>query len=493
MSTASPAPVSTPPVEPGIVVGKSAHEIRLLLRMTNRHGLIAGATGTGKTVTLRVLAEGLSRAGVPVFMADVKGDLAGMALAGAANEKFVARAKELGVADFAFRPAPVMFWDLLGQQGHPVRATISDLGPLLLGRLLDLNETQNGVMTVVFKVADEQGLLLLDLKDLQAMLAHVGQNAKEYSTRYGNVSPASVAAIQRGLLTLEGQGADRFFGEPALDIHDLLRVDAAGHGVVNILAADQLMATPKLYATFLLWLLAELFEQLPEVGDLDRPKLVFFFDEAHLLFDEVPKVVLDKIEQVVRLVRSKGVGVYFVSQNPLDIPVSVLGQLGNRVQHALRAFTPKDQKAVRSAAETFRSDGSFDVSQAISELAVGEALASMLDVAGSPLAVERAKIAPPESRLGAIAPDERQQIIRASIFFGRYDKAVDRESAYELLKKRNEAAKSAEEASKKGGRRSSRQTPGEAVFMSTLRAVGTQLGHAIVRGIMGSLGGRRRR
>jgi DNA helicase HerA-like ATPase len=492
MATITPESGSAPPLDPSILVGKGSGEIRLLLRMTNRHGLIAGATGTGKTVTLRVLAEGLSRAGVPVFMADVKGDLAGMALPGVANEKFAARAKELGVADFAFRAVPVTFWDLLGQQGHPVRATISDLGPLLLGRLLGLNETQNGVMTVVFKVADEQGLLLLDLKDLQAMLAHVGENSKEYSTRYGNVSPASVAAIQRGLLSLEGQGADRFFGEPALDIHDFLRVDATGHGVVNILAADQLMATPKLYATFLLWLLAELFEQLPEVGDLERPKLVFFFDEAHLLFDEVPKVVLDKIEQVVRLVRSKGVGVYFVSQNPLDIPVSVLGQMGNRVQHALRAFTPRDQKAVRSAAETFRSDGSFDVSEVISELAVGEALASMLDVGGSPLAVERAKIAPPESRLGAITPDERQQLIRASTLFGRYDKVIDRESAYELLKERHEDAKNAEKPVK-DARRSSRQTPTEAVFMSTLRSFGTQLGHAIVRGILGSLGGRRRR
>ena len=385
-----------------VLIGKGKQELRLLARMTNRHGLVAGATGTGKTVTLRVMAEGLSRLGVPVFLSDVKGDLAGMAHPGAADPKFVARAHELGIADYAAEASPAVFWDVLGEQGIPVRATISDMGPLLLGRLLNLNETQNGVLNIVFKVADQQGLLLLDLKDLQAMLQHVGQNAKEYSTTYGNVSPASIGAIQRGLLTLSEQGAEKFFGEPALSIEDLLAVDAQGRGAVNILAADRLMGTPKVYATFLLWLLADLFEKLPEVGDIDKPKLVFFFDEAHLLFDEAPKIVLEKVEQVVRLIRSKGVGVFFVSQNPLDIPEAVLGQLGNRVQHALRSFTPKDQKAVRAAAQTFRSDGSVNVEQVIGQLAVGEALCSFLDEAGSPLPVEVGKIAPPRSRLGAI-------------------------------------------------------------------------------------------
>ena len=384
-----------------ILVGKGKDERRLLARMANRHGLIAGATGTGKTVTLRVIAEGLSKIGVPVFMADVKGDLAGMALAGTDDPKILQRAHDLGVAGFAWRASPVVFWDVLAEQGHPVRTTISDMGPLLLSRLLNLNETQSGVLSVVFKAADEQGLLLLDLKDLQAMLHHVGENSKQYSTAYGNVSAASIGAIQRGLLTLSEQGVDGFFGEPALDIHDLLRVDAAGHGVVNILAADKLMQYPKVYATFLLWLLAELFEKLPEVGDVEKPKLVFFFDEAHLLFDGAPEVVLEKVEQMVRLIRSKGVGVYFVSQNPLDIPDVVLGQLGNRVQHALRAFTPRDQKAVRAAAQTFCSDGSFDVEQVISQLAVGEALVSLLDESGSPSPVERSADCPAGKPLGS--------------------------------------------------------------------------------------------
>jgi len=481
-----------------IVLGKGASSCQLLSGMANRHGLVAGATGTGKTVTLRVLAEGLSRLGVPVFLADVKGDLAGMTLPGEPSEKFTQRAAELGIADYACRAVPVEFWDLFGQQGHPVRATISDIGPLLLARLLNLNETQTGVLNVAFKVADDQGLLLLDLKDLQAMLKHVAEHAKEISTSYGNVSGASIAAIQRGLLALSEQGVDGFLGEPALDIDDFLRVDAAGQGVVNILAADRLMTTPKLYATFLLWLLAELFEQLPEVGDPEKPKLVFFFDEAHLLFDEAPKVVLDKIEQVVRLIRSKGVGVYFVSQNPLDIPDDVLGQLGNRVQHALRAFTPKDQKRLRAAAETFRSDGSFDVEAAIGELAVGEALVSLLDEHGVPQPVDRARIAPPASRLGAIAPAERRALIDASPLAAGYTRSIDRESAYELLKARANAEEIADEQvetddATTGKRPARRQSPWEAMLTSTARSLGTQLGRTIVRGFLGSLPGRKRR
>ncbi len=474
-----------------VLIGKGKDEIRLLARMANRHGLIAGATGTGKTVTLRVIAEGLSRIGVPVFMADVKGDLAGMALAGAENPKFVERARELGVVDFGFKASPVVFWDVFGEQGHPVRATISELGPLLLGRLLNLNETQHGVLTVVFKVADEQGLLLLDLKDLQAMLQHVGENAKEYSTHYGNVSPASIAAIQRGLLTLAAQGAEKFFGEPAIDIDDLLKTDSAGRGVVNILAADKLMQSPKLYATFLLWLLADLFEKLPEVGDVEQPKLVFFFDEAHLLFEEAPKALLEKVEQVVRLIRSKGVGVFFVTQNPLDVPDVVLGQLGNRVQHALRAFTPRDQKAVRAAAQTFCTDGSVDVEQAISQLAVGQALVSMLNDNGAPLPVEWVQIDPPESRLGAISPEERQQLVRASKVFGRYEKSVDRESAYELLKARSPGA---EAGSATAGRQTTRQSPLGAMLTSAARSFGSQIGRELYRGILGSLlGGSKRK
>ncbi|MGD9645611.1 MAG: helicase HerA-like domain-containing protein [Pirellulales bacterium] len=481
-----------------ILVGKGAQSCHLLAPMCNRHGLVAGATGTGKTVTLRILAEGLSRIGVPVFLADVKGDLAGMSLPGEANEKFATRALELGVPDYEPRAVPVEYWDLFGQQGHPVRATVSDIGPLLLSRLLNLNDTQTGVLNVAFRAADDQGLLLLDLKDLQAVLKHVGENSREYSTSYGNVSGASVAAIQRALLSLEQQGLDGFLGEPALDIDDFLRVDAAGQGVVNILAADRLMTTPKLYATFLLWLLAELFEQLPEVGDPDQPRLVFFFDEAHLLFDEAPKVVLDKIEQVVRLIRSKGVGVFFVTQNPLDVPDDVLGQLGNRVQHALRAFTPKDRKRVRAAAETFRSDGSFDVEQAIGELAVGEALVSLLDEQGVPQPVERARIVPPASRLGTISPAERRAIVDISPLTARYARSIDRESAYELLKARAEAEERAAESDdqdpiKSPSSRSRRQSPLEAMLTSTARSFGTQLGRQIVRGILGSLPGRKRR
>jgi uncharacterized protein len=476
-----------------ILLGKGASEIRLLASMANRHGLIAGATGTGKTVTLRVMAEGLSRLGVPVFMADVKGDLAGMSQAGTANEKFATQAAQLSVVNYKPQAAPVIFWDARGELGHPVRATTSEMGPLLLARLLDLNDTQRGVLSVVFKAADDQGLLLLDLKDLQAMLAHVSENAKTYSAKYGNVSAASIAAIQRGLLALAEQGGDLFFGEPALHVEDLMRTDPAGRGIINILAAEKLMESPTVYATFLLWLLAELFETLPEVGDLDKPKLVFFFDEAHLLFAEAPKAVIERVEQVVRLIRSKGVGVYFVTQSPLDVPDNVLGQLGNRVQHALRAFTPKDQKAVRAAAQTFRSDGAFDVEKAITELAVGESLVSLLDEKGTPRPVERAKIAPPESRLGAITPQERTAALASSPLAGRYDQAIDRESAYEILKARAASAAEASEKGKPAAKRSTRQSPVEAAITSAARSFGTQIGRQLLRGIFGSLSGASRR
>ena len=376
-------------------IAKAKEEIALLAGMANRHGLIAGATGTGKTVTLRVLAEHFSRIGVPVFLADIKGDLSGLPLPGGENPKVVERVQQLGLEDFAFEGNPVVFWDVFGEQGHPLRTTISEMGPLLLSRILNLNETQSGVLTIAFKIADDNGLLLLDLKDLQAMIQFAGDQADQFTTQYGNISKASVGAIQRGLLTLEQEGGERFFGEPALNIQDLIQTDGAGKGVINILTADRLMQSPKVYATLLLWMLSELFEQLPEVGDPEKPKLVFFFDEAHLLFEDIPKALEDKIEQVVRLIRSKGVGVYFVTQNPLDLPEAVLGQLGNRVQHALRAFTPKDQKAVKAAAETFRVNPPLDVAQAITELKVGEALVSVLDRKGAPTPVERALIFPP--------------------------------------------------------------------------------------------------
>src|SRR5512134_2454503 len=419
---------------PLLVAKTGKTELHLLPALANRHGLITGATGTGKTVTLQTLAEQFSRAGVPVFMADVKGDLSGMAKAGGGHAKVAERAKLLGV-QLLHEPCPVVFWDVYGAAGHPVRATVSDMGPLLFSRLLALNDTQEGVLNLVFKIADDAGLLLLDAKDLRAILQHVGENAAQFTTAYGNVSAASVGAIQRGLLALESQGADKFFGEPMLDIADLMQVEG-GKGVVNILAADQLMNSPKLYATFLLWMLAELFERLPEVGDPDKPRLVFFFDEAHLLFDDAPKALLEKIEQVVRLIRSKGVGVYFVTQNPLDIPESVLGQLGNRVQHALRAFTPKDQKAVKSAAETMRPNPKLKIDQVITELGVGEALVSFLDEKGRPNVTERAFIVPPGSKLGPIGADERRKAIAGSSIAGHYEKAVDRESAYEILKSR---------------------------------------------------------
>ena len=419
-----------------ILIAKDSADLNLLPGMANRHGLITGATGTGKTVTLQVLAENFSRIGVPVFMSDVKGDLSGISQPGKENPKIRERIEKLGLGEFAFSGSPVTFWDVFGEMGHPVRTTISDMGPLLIGRMLNLNDTQQGVLTLVFKIADENGMLLLDLKDLRAMLQYVGDSAKEFTTTHGNISAASVGAIQRGLLTLESQGGERLFGEPALNIDDLMQTDSRGRGMVNILSADKLMNAPSLYATFLLWLLAELFENLPEVGDVDKPKLVFFFDEAHLLFADAPGALLQKVEQVVRLIRSKGVGVYFVSQNPADIPDNVLGQLGNRVQHALRAFTPRDQKAVRAAAETMRENPALDEEAVITELGVGEALVSMLDEKGRPTVVERAFILPPHGQIGPIDAAARAAIMQNSLLAGHYEKAVDRESAYEILKAR---------------------------------------------------------
>ncbi|HEY5683284.1 MAG TPA: helicase HerA-like domain-containing protein [Sulfuricaulis sp.] len=490
-------------------IAKSKDWIHLLPKMANRHGLIAGATGTGKTVTLQVFAERFSAIGVPVFMADVKGDLAGISQKGGGNAKVEARVKQLKPEGFAYQGFPVTFWDVFGEQGHPVRATISEMGPLLLARLLNLNDTQEGVLNLIFKIADDNGMMLLDLKDLRAMAQHVGDNAKDYTTAYGNISGASIGAIQRALLTLENQGAEKFFGEPALNLSDLMQTDD-GRGMINILAADKLMQSPKVYATFLLWLLAELFEQLPEVGDRDKPRLVFFFDEAHLLFDDAPRALLEKIEQVVRLIRSKGVGVFFISQNPLDIPDEVLGQLGNRVQHALRAFTPRDQKAVRAAAETFRANPKLKIETVITELGVGEALVSLLDEKGSPTVVERALICPPQSQIGPIDATERKSILSASPVRGQYEKTLDRESAYEILKVRAEksaAAAAAETtsepqagggllggllggASGKGGR--SRQSAGEAMVKSAARSIGSQIGRTLIRGVLGSLMGGRR-
>lgn len=411
-------------------------DLVLLPALANRHGLITGATGTGKTVTLQVMAERFSGIGVPVFMADVKGDLTGLSQPGTLTPKLEERIARLGVSTPTFAGLPTTLWDVFGEQGHPMRATVSDLGPMLLARMLGLNETQEGVLNLVFRIADDAGLLLLDAKDLRAMLQHVGDNAKQFTTEYGNISAASIGAIQRGLLTLDNQGADRFLGEPMLNFDDLLQTDATGRGIVNILAADKLMSAPRLYATFLLWLLSELFEKLPEVGDRDRPKLVFFFDEAHLLFTDAPKALLEKVEQVVRLVRSKGVGVYFVTQNPLDVPDTVLGQLGNRVQHALRAFTPRDQKAVKAAATTMRANPAFDAEAAITELGVGEALVSFLDDKGRPTIVERAFIVPPGTRIGPATPEERRALLAGSNVAGVYDQTVDRESAYERLRGR---------------------------------------------------------
>ncbi|APR03329.1 helicase HerA-like domain-containing protein [Thauera chlorobenzoica] len=485
-------------------------DLHLLPRLANRHGLITGATGTGKTVTLQKLAESFAAIGVPVFMADVKGDLSGIAAAGTASPKLLQRLVAIGIDDYVPRANTTVFWDVFGTQGHPVRATISDMGPLLLARLLNLNDTQAGVLTLVFRIADDNGLLLLDLKDLRAMVQYVGDNAKNFTTAYGNVSAASVGAIQRNLLALEEQGGDVFFGEPMLDINDLMQTDAEGRGVINVLAADKLYHAPKLYSTFLLWLLAELFEQLPEVGDPDQPKLVFFFDEAHLLFDDAPKALVDKIEQVVRLIRSKGVGVYFVTQNPLDIPETVLGQLGNRVQHALRAFTPRDQKAVKTAADTMRPNPAFDAAQAITELGVGEALISFLDDKGRPQLTERCFVIAPDSRLGPLTEAERGAAITGSVLHGHYERAVDRESAYERLRAQAEASAAAAQqtaAGREGGgglndilfgstgpRGGQRDGLVQIAAKTVTRTIGSSIGRQIVRGLLGSLfgGGSRR-
>ena len=421
----------------------AAGPLALLPEMSNRHGLVAGATGTGKTVTLQVMAEAFSRIGVPVFAADVKGDLSGISQPGSPSPKFNARLQRLHLSAFQFEPTPVTLWDVFGEQGHPIRATVSEMGPLLFARILNLNDIQSGVLTLVFKIADDNGLLLLDLKDLQAVLQYVGENSGAFQTEYGNISAASIGAIQRGLVTLSGQGGDRFFGEPALNIDDLLQTDAHGRGIVNLLAADRLMQSPQLYSTFLLWLLSELFEHLPEAGDLEKPKLVFFFDEAHLLFTGQTAVLKSRIEQVVRLIRSKGVGVYFVTQNPVDVPDTVLGQLGNRVQHALRAFTPRDQKAVKSAAETFRANPALDTATAITELEVGEALISFLDGKGTPGIVERGLVYPPHGQIGPITPEQRKTLMQTSLVAGVYDTPIDRESAYERLKNRAAASPAA--------------------------------------------------
>ena len=503
--------------EPLVLAKSGSEELCLLPALANRHGLVAGATGTGKTVTLQVLAEKFSRAGVPVFMADVKGDFSGISAPGSLSPKMKERLAMLKVDEPKWDGCPVVFWDVYGDQGHPVRATISDMGPLLLARLLNLNDTQSGVLTLVFKIADDNGLLLLDLKDLRAMLQYVGDNAAQFKTDYGNVSAASIGAIQRGLLELEHQGAEQFFGEPMLTIDDLMQTDSKGRGVVNVLAADRLMQAPKLYSTFLLWLLAELFENLPEVGDLDKPKLVFFFDEAHLLFNDAPKALLEKVEQVVRLIRSKGVGVYFCSQNPLDIPESVLGQLGNRVQHALRAFTPKDQKAVKTAAQTLRANPKLDTEKAIMELGVGEALVSLLDAKGTPSVVERAFILPPASKIGPVTPEERKKLVASSVIAGHYEKAVDRESAYEKLKGRTEEKQADAPPVKPGGKAApagAPQQPGaggmlsdilfgstgprggrrEGVVEAAAKSMARSAGREILRGVLGSiLGGGKRR
>lgn len=501
-----------------ILVAKNTAEIFLLPELANRHGLIAGATGTGKTVTLQLLAESFSAMGVPVFLADVKGDLAGISQPGGQSTKIQERVKQLKLDDYTPAGCPVTFWDVFGEKGHPIRATISEMGPLLLSRLLQLNETQSGVLNIVFHVADQNGLLLLDLKDLRAMLQYVGDNAAQFTTQYGNISAASIGAIQRNLLALETQGADKYFAEPALNLDDFIQTDANGHGIVNILAADRLMQSPRVYATLLLWLLSELFERLPEVGDPPKPKLVFFFDEAHLLFNEIEPALLERIEQVVRLVRSKGVGVYFITQNPRDVPDNVLGQLGNRVQHALRAFTPRDQKAVQTAADTFRPNPKVKTAQAIMELGVGEALVSCLDEKGQPQIVERAFIIPPRSQLGPITPQQRQQIMANSIVAGVYDKVVDRESAYEKLTqavKQAPAEASQEQASGGfwgsifGGSNSSaplpRATRGrqpdsmttiatKSIVRSVSSAIGSSLGRQVIRGVLGSIfgGGRKR-
>ena len=520
----------------GMLFAKGKSEIRILPHMANRHGLIAGATGTGKTISLKVLCEEFSSIGVPVFLADIKGDLSGICKIGHSNAKIEERVRNLGLDGFHFSDYPVAFWDVFGQQGHPVRTTVSEMGALLFSKLLNLNETQSGIMNIVFKIADDSGLLLIDLKDLRAMLRYVGDHASEFTTEYGTISKQSVGAIQRGMLTLQEQGGEMFFGEPALDIRDFMKTDSNGKGVVNILASDKLFQSPALYSTFLLWLLSELYEELPEVGDVDKPKIVFFFDEAHLLFDEASKVLLQKVEQVVRLIRSKGVGVYFITQNPDDIPETVLGQLGNRVQHALRAFTPRDQIAVKAAAQTFRANPEFKVEAAITELGVGEALISFLDERGSPGIVERAFVLPPRSYIGPIASEERENIIKESNNYGKYEEMIDRVSAFESLQEmeeKQEAEKRAEEERKKhekqmrqttaGSRRSNRNTytndynnnnnsgydsrtnyggnysnggtkrrksnsdsPLDKFAKSAMSTIGRQVGNELIRGILGT-------
>ena len=480
----------------------AAHVLGLLSNLANRHGCITGATGTGKTVTLQVIAQALSNIGVPVFMADVKGDLSGLAHAGAPSPRIDERLKMLGAEAPAWAACPVTFWDVFGEQGHPVRATISDLGPLLLARMLNLNDTQEGVLQLVFRIADDNGWLLLDTKDLRAMLREVGDNAADYRTSYGNISAASIGAIQRGLIGIEEQGGDLFFGEPMLNIDDLLQTDAQGRGVVNILAADKLMNSPRLYAVFLLWMLSELFEHLPEVGDIEQPKLVYFFDEAHLLFNDAPKALLEKIEQVVRLIRSKGVGVFFVTQNPLDIPDTVLGQLGNRVQHALRAYTPRDQKAVKAAADTFRPNPDLDTAQVITELGVGEALVSFLDEKGRPNIVERCFVLPPASRIGPLDAAERQAVIAASLVAGVYENTIERESAHEIISARiSSAARTPAPAASPAGSAGGlsgmlgglfggsgrRDSAVQSMMKSAARSIGSQVGSAIIRGVLGSI------
>ena len=473
--------------DPGIFLGKGEHPVYLLPRLANRHGLIAGATGTGKTVSLQILAEDFSRRGVPVFMADVKGDLSGISQAGKAKPKLQARADEIGLDDYSLEAFPVVFWDLFGKKGHRLRATVSEMGPLLLARMLGLNDTQEGVLYATFRIADDEGMLLLDLKDLRALLTFVGENSKELRLEYGNLSVASIGAIQRRLLVLEQEGARQFMGEPALDLFDLMRMGSGGYGNINILAADKLMQTPKLYATFLLWLLSELFEELPEVGDPDKPRLVFFFDEAHLLFKGAPAALIEKIEQVVRLIRSKGVGVYFVTQNPLDIPDTILGQLGNRIQHALRAYTPREQKAVRAAATTFRVNPAFDAAEVIKELGVGEALVSTLGGKGVPGIVQRTLIRPPSSRLGPATRTERQAVMEESPFSGRYDQQMDRHSAYEMLKERADKVVKKPAGKKTSSGSSNRQGVIEAMVKSIVRSLGTSLGREISRGVLGSI------
>ncbi len=507
--------------EPLLIAKNASAECHLPPALANRHGLITGATGTGKTVTLQTLAENFSKIGVPVFMADVKGDLTGISQAGTIGEKMAAILKDRALDTPESIACPVTLWDVFGEQGHPVRATVSDMGPLLLGRMLNLNETQAGVLNLVFKIADDNGLLLLDLKDLRAMLQYVGDNASDFTTQYGNVSAASVGAIQRGLLQIETQGGEKFFGEPMLNISDFMQTDSSGHGVINILAADKLMHSPRLYATFLLWMLSELFEQLPEIGDPDKPKLVFFFDEAHLLFTDAPKALVERIELVVRLVRSKGVGVYFVTQNPLDIPDSVLAQLGNRVQHALRAYTPRDQKAVKATAETMRQKPGLDIATAITELAVGEALVSLLDTKGRPGITERVYVLPPGSQIGPINPAQRQELIAGSLVAGVYEKAADRESAYEKLNARAAATTAAPDNAAQGTPGSAGKAENEgggllgglndvlfgstgprggrhdglaqSMAKSAVRTMGSTVGREIIRGVLGSLFGGKKR